>query len=219
MGDVKPVSRSVPDAGPPPSHPDVRRSRPDPNDPLALSDNAHRLQMLVALLLGAVLVSASLYVWRRPKTERDATAAAALQASAQPAASAVAMAVAKDPVVLVGDPRVIGCQDPGPGKTEPSACGAGEPLAVALKKAIVDNEACLPPSEGAGTIEFLADFQFERRRLTITAPQSSRSVKSSRAAVGCATAVKRSLLAAGALNLAHDHARMKLTVQASYAAR
>ncbi len=216
MSDPKPVSRSVPDAGPPPSHPDVRRSRPESHDPTALSDHAQRLQMLIALLVGALLVSASLYVWRRPKLEPVVIAATE---SSVPSTALAMPAAAQEPLVLVGEPRVIGCQDPGPGKTEVSACGTGAPLAVAFKKAIADNEACLPASEGAATLEFVADFQFERRRLTITAPQSTRTVKSSRAAIACATAVKRSLLAAGALSLEHEHARMKLSAQASYAAR
>lgn len=216
MSDPRPVSRSVPDTGRPPSHPDVRRSRPESHDPTALSEHAQRLQMLIALLLGAVLVSASLYVWRRPKVESVTIAATE---SSAPSAMLAMSAAAAEPLVLIGDPRVIGCQDPGPGKTEVSACGAATPLAAALKKAIADNEACLPTSEGAATLEFVADFQFTKRRLTVTAPQSSRTVKSSRAAIACATAVKRSLLAAGALNLEHEHARMKLSAQASYAAR
>lgn len=217
-GPFKPVSRSVSEAGPPPSHPDARRSRPESRDPIDVDDRVARLQMLVGLALGVVLVSGSMYFWRRPKqdAEHDKVAAAQVAALGEPA---VATVTKKEQLVLVGDPRVIGCQDPGPNKTEPGACGAAEPLAAALKKAIVDNEACLPPSEGAGQIEFVADFQFERKRLTVTAPQSSRTVKSSRASIGCATAVKRSLLAGGALGLAHDHARMKVAAQASYAAR
>lgn len=216
-GPLKPVSRSVSDAGPPPSHPDSRRSRPDTRDPIEVDDRVQRLQMLVALALGVVLVSGSLYVWRRPL--RDAELEKASAATAVLGTPAVATVVKKEALVLVGDPRVVGCQNPGPGKTELSACGTGDPLAAALKQAILDNEACLPPSEGAGNIEFVADFQFEKKRLTVTAPQSTRTVKSSRASVGCAAAIKRSLVAAGALALPHDHARMKLAAQASYAAR
>ena len=229
-GPMKPVSRSVTteverqrrlEAGPPPSHPDARRSRPEARDPIDVDDRVARLQMLAALALGVVLVSGSLYVWRRPKHDAELEKAAASQA-AQTAAlgePAVATIVKKEALVLVGDPRVVGCQDLGPGKTEGAACGTAEPLAAALKKAIVDNEACLPPSEGAGNIEFVADFQFERKRLTVTAPQSTRTVKSSRAAVGCASAIKRSLLAAGSLSLPHEHPRMKVAAQASYATR
>lgn len=217
-GPFKPVSRSVEGSGPPPSHPDARRSRPESRDPIDVDDRVARLQMLVGLALGVVLVSGSLYVWRKPKRESDHEKAAAAQVAAL-GEPAVAIVAKKEALVLVGEPHVIGCQDPGPGKTEASACGSAEPLAVALKKAIVENEACLPPNEGAGQIEFVADFQFEKKRLTVTAPQSSRTVKSSRAAIGCATAVKRSLLASGALGLAHDHARMKVSAQASYAAR
>ena len=219
-GPLKPVSRSVSDAGPPPSHPDARRSKPDARAPLDVDDRIARLQMLVALALGVLLVSGSLYVWRRPKhddgTDKAVAAQAAQSALGEPG---LAVVTKKEPIVLVGDARVLGCQDLGPGKTEAAACGAGEPLGAALKKAIADNEACLPPSEGAGSIEFVADFQFERKRLTVTAPTSTRTVKSSRASVGCAAAIKRSLLAGGALGLAHDHARMKVAAQASYAAR
>lgn len=206
--------------GPPPSHPDARRSKPDARDPLDIDDRIARLQMLVALALGVLLVGGSLYVWRRPQHDVEAEHAIAAQAS-QTALGEPALAITtkKEPVVLVGDARVIACQDPGPGKTEGAACGTGDVLGVALKKAIVDNEACLPPSEGAGSIEFVADFQFERKRLTVTAPVSTRTVKSSRASVGCAAAVKRSLLAGGALSLPHEHARMKVAAQASYAAR
>lgn len=208
--------------GPPPSHPDARRSKPDARDPLDVDDRIARLQMLVALALGVLLVGGSLYVWRRPGRDADAEAEKSIAAQAAQTTlgePAVAVVTKKEPIVLVGDARVIGCQDPGPGKVEGAACGTGDPLGQALKKAIADNEACLPPSEGAGSIEFVADFQFERKRLTVTAPISTRSVKSSRASVGCAAAIKRSLLAGGALALPHEHARMKVAAQASYAAR
>ncbi len=220
-GPLKPVSRSLADAGPPPSHPDSRRSRPDPREPLDGDDRIARLQMLVALALGALLVSGSLYVWRRPSKHDDGVdkAVAAQTALTTLSEPSTAVITKKEPLVLVGDARVLGCQNLGPGKTEAAACGTGEPLGAALKKAITDNEACLPPSEGAGSIEFVADFQFEKKRLTVSAPTSTRTVKSSRASVGCAAAIKRSLLAAGALSLPHDHARMKLAAQASYAAR
>ena len=218
---LKPVSRSVPPAkGPPPSHPDSRRSKPDARDTFDAGEGIARLQMLLALALGVVLVGGSLYVWRRPKPDAAEPAAVAALAAGAPRASAEPAAVAitkKEPIVLVGEPRVQSCQDLGPGKTD--ECGVAEPLGAALKKAIVDNEACLPPSEGAGSIEFVADFQFEKKRVTVTAPQSSRTVKSSRASVGCAAAVKRSLVAGGALALPHDHARVKVAAQASYAAR
>lgn len=215
-----PAPASGRSGGPPPSHPDARRSKPDARDPLDGDDRVARLQMLVALALGVLLVSGSLYVWRRPTHDADAEKAVAAQA-AQTALGEPALAVVtkKEPIVLVGDARVLACQDPGPNKTEGAACGTGEPLGLALKKAIADNEACLPPSEGAGSIEFVADFQFERKRLTVTAPISTRTVKSSRAAVGCAAAIKRSLLAGNALGLPHEHARMKVAAQASYAAR
>ena len=223
---MKPVSRSVSGesgplstrGGPPPSHPDSRRSRPDARDPIDVDDRIARLQMFVALALGLLLVSGSLYLWRRPKPEAEAKRTLSTQSSAlgEPAVAAIGK---KEPLVLVGDPRVISCQDPGPGKSELAACGAGAELGAALKKAILDNEACLPPSEGAGTIELVADFQFERKRLTVSAPQSTRTIKSSHAAVGCAAAIKRSLLAGGALALPHEHARMKVAAQASYAAR
>lgn len=218
-GPLKPVSRSVPSAGPPPSHPDARRSKPDARWPLEVDDRIARLQMIVALALGLLLVSGSLYVWRRPKPDDAEKAVAALAAQGTAGEPSVAVISKKEPIVLVGEARVLGCQDLGPGKTEASACGTGEPLGLALKKAIADNEACIPPSEGAGSIEFVADFQFERKRLTVTAPISTRTVKSSRASVGCAAAIKRSLLAAGALSLPHEHARMKVAAQASYAAR
>ncbi|RYZ67959.1 MAG: hypothetical protein EOP08_01635, partial [Proteobacteria bacterium] len=68
---MKPVSRSVTteverqrrlEAGPPPSHPDARRSRPEARDPIDVDDRVARLQMIAALALGVVLVSGSLYV-------------------------------------------------------------------------------------------------------------------------------------------------------------
>lgn len=194
----------------------MRRPRAVARDPELDDERVARLQLVFALLIGAFVVGGVLFFWRAP-------AAAALEPPPAPSAAKLgvpeAAPAAKEPLVLVGEPRAQACHASSDPKAEGGPCGDIAALATTLKQAVRDNEACLPLGEGAGTLEYAVDLQFDKKRITVTAPQATRTIKSSKAAVGCANAVKRSLTQAGALSLPHHWARVKVVVQASYAAR
>src|SRR5438105_2627908 len=65
-----------------------------------------RLQMIVALILGLVLVAIPLYLWRRPRAE-------SIAASSGPDAGMAAFAPlpVEETRVVLGEPRVRECQD------------------------------------------------------------------------------------------------------------
>src|SRR5437763_10282320 len=105
----------MPDGAPhshPPSEPRVEKRTA--KDFGAGYDRPARLQMLVALVLGLVLVAIPLYLWRRPRAESPIV-------SAQPDAEAAPLAASLDAdagddaggPVAIGEFKVLECHDPG----------------------------------------------------------------------------------------------------------
>ena len=183
---------------------------------------AARVQLIAVLLLLLVLVVVPLYLWRRPRAvseEADAAVANATASAAQPAPAVVtgpdAGPRSKDGVTL-GDTKVVGCHDPGPKRTPPSACDRLSGFEAAFAKAILDNAACLPPNTAAGAITYVADVSYGRRHnpVRITTAHEATSVPT-KAAATCATDVKKSL-ANVALDATHAHARYEIEISASY---
>lgn len=205
-----------------PSHP--------PSDPqparasrlaLAGDDRPGRLQLGAALLAGLVMVGSGLYMWRRPHTEAqgDEASAAASAAAALGDAGLIVGAPGVDagtssPVVL-SEPRVLACQDPGPNKTAPDACDRLLPVEKALADAIHQAAACVSGDSG-GTIEYIADVSFRRHKVNLTLPRAGRSVHDRKAVRACSSAVRGSLQGLGLDGIDHQHARYKIAVTATY---
>src|SRR5262244_1020880 len=81
-----------------------------------------RLQIIIALVAGLILVAVPLYLWRRPRPESIPSADAAM-ADAGPSANAGAPVVDAGPPTLKLSPFTsIRCENPGPGKTPPERC-------------------------------------------------------------------------------------------------
>ena len=148
MADSSPDSRTP---GPPPSRrpssssgdtspPGLTRASSPPSEPRSASrgsfsqldigaaDRPARLQMIVALILGLVLVAIPLYLWRRPRADAvavtGATDAGLVAASAAPPLSAAPVGEEK---VNTADLKILLCQDPGSKKTSPEQC---DPIAI-----------------------------------------------------------------------------------------
>ncbi len=86
-----------------------------------------RLQIIIALVAGLILVAVPLYLWRRPRPESIPSAdAAALVDAGAPETGAPSLIVAFDagPAggITVNPPTTIRCENPGPGKTPPERC-------------------------------------------------------------------------------------------------
>jgi hypothetical protein len=217
-----------------PSHPP---SEPQPalvretTDKATGSDRTARLQLFGAMLLGLLLVAAGLYLWRRPRTgAADASPAeassvvevASVQVSAPDSGIAAAVAQVSTTASLNGlslsDARVVSCHDKGTKKTAPSECDHVGPVEQALAKAIEQSASCVPASAGGGTIEYIADVSFARKRnpVSIALPKDGRSLKSPKALTACKSAVSRSIRELGLDGVAHDHQRYKIAITATY---
>src|SRR6478672_9671382 len=80
-----------------------------------------RLQIIIALVAGLILVAVPLYLWRRPRPEPIPTADAAVSASGSVApASTIVAFDAGTPAGPTRSPfTTIKCENPGPGRTSP----------------------------------------------------------------------------------------------------
>jgi hypothetical protein len=207
-----------------PSHP--------PSDPLPArasgalfpqDERPARTQLVAALVFGLLLVASGLYLWRRPRSNADDAS------NDTPAASAVPI-LAGDAGVIVGaagdagahapvalsEPRVLGCHDRGSQKTPPDACDRIAPVEKAIETAITGAAACVPPEQGGGTIEYVADVSFLRHRVNLKLPRAGRSVHDHKALHACSTAVRSALQGLALDGMDHMHARYEIAVTATY---
>jgi hypothetical protein len=183
------------------------------------ADRPARLQMIVALVLGLVLVAIPLYLWRRPRAE-SISATGSADSGVDPNAAA-GEGTTSPPVdegkPTLGEAKSILCQDPGPKKTAPEQCDHLADVEKAFAKAIEDTSGCVPKDSGGGTIQFVADVSFKRRALSVSTPKDGRTMKSSKVVSACQSAVKSKLQAAISLDaVQHAHARYKIAITAGY---
>jgi hypothetical protein len=188
-------------------------------------DRPARLQMVVALVLGLVLVAIPLYLWRRPRVE-SAIVATDADTPAPYAAGAVLDAGANEPdagggpLVLDG-PRVLECHDPGSSRTTPDQCDHLVDFEKTFAKAIQDAASCAPPSAGPGAIPWLADVSFARKKqpVRLLVGKDGHTLKGPKTNAACASAVKKNLGAVSLDGMKHEHARYKIQIVASYPGR
>lgn len=181
-------------------------------------DSPARLQMIVALILGLVLVAIPLYLWRRPRAESIAVSRTSgpdggslSNAGTTPPASSDG-----DAKITVSEPRILQCQDAGPKKTAPEQCDHLPDLEKAFAKAIEESSSCLPKDAGGGTVQYIADVSFKKKSIGVTAPKDGRTLKNAKAAGACATAVKGRLSVVALDSMTHQHARYKVSITATY---
>jgi hypothetical protein len=179
-----------------------RASVPPPSRPA-------RVQLIVALLLGVVLVAVPLYLWRRPRTE-------SIAASAGDAGAYYLPLPVEDTKVVLGEPKVKECQDLGPKKTHPEQCDHVVELEKAIAKAIEENAACVPKEAGGGTVVYVVDVSFKKKQIIVVTPKEGRTLKSQKAVETCRAAVKGTLQTAQLDAMVHQHARYKITINAIY---
>ena len=219
---------SPPSVVAPPSQASPSRTSVPPSEPRSTSrasfsqidlsaDRPARLQMVVALLLGLVLVAIPLYLWRRPRAESiAATGAAATGTDPNAAASPTVTTPSEDAKVTLGEPKSVLCQDPGPKKTAPEQCDHVVEVEKAFAKAIEESGGCVPKDAGGGTIQYVADVSFKKRQLSVAVPKEGRTFKNAKVLAACHAAVKSKLQALSLDPIAHSHARYKIAITASY---
>jgi hypothetical protein len=213
--------------------PDHRNHSHPPSDPhpaltrgsgaaFALDERPMRVQLAGALVLGIVLVASGLYLWRRPHAPPDPAAgdpssAEATAALADEAGIVSGLAEAGAPArVRLSDPHVVACMDRGSGKTPADQCDRLPSIEQALSKAIEQTAACMPATAQAGTIEYVADVSFTRKKLRIVLPRAGRSVTDRKVVTSCAAAVRSAVQGVSLEGATHTHARYKISLTATY---
>ncbi len=209
------------DTSHPPSdpHPSFSRSRPPA---VPAEERPLRVQLVVALVLGLVLVATGL-LWRRPHAPAEgvATEGAATLDDAGPddAGARLAVADAAPPPVALSDARVLGCHDRGPRVTAPEDCDHLASVEQALSHAITQAVGCYPATNDSATIEYLADVSFSRHRLHLTLPRAGRSTRDRKVVSACAAAVREAIHGLPLEGIDHRHARYEISITATYKGR
>lgn len=197
----------------PPSEP--RPSRGSLASLDAMVDRPARLQVIVASMLALVLVVIPLYLWRRPRAESIPVSRAGAPANAFDGLDPAPAGVEEEPKVTMTEPRVLACMDPGPRKTPADRCDHLADVEGAFVKAIEDSISCLP-KDASGSIQYVADVSFKRKLVGVYAPKDGRTIKSAKMAGACASAVRARMKAFSLEGVAHQHARYKIAVTATY---
>jgi hypothetical protein len=179
-------------------------------------DRATRVQMGVMLALGLALVAIPLYFWRRPaKTDvkpTDPTAATASLPVLLPSSSGTAPA---SPAVQVGEARILSCRD---ARKAADECDRIPAFEQALTKAVQESASCLPESAGGAAVQYVAEVNFARKKVTVSAPKDGRSIKSAKLLKPCVAQIRRSMQLVGFEGVAHAHLRYRVAVVATYGA-
>ena len=208
----------------PPSQPRPSRTSTSlPSSTTALPTEARpaRAQLVVALLLGCLLVAIPLYLRRRPHVPDDPAAASIVPLAGEVAApgSASAAPVGSTATsVVVSAPTILECHDKGNKKTPPEGCDRLPVFEKALVDAVNGAASCVPAGMGTGTIEYVLDVNFTKKKIQLFVPKDGRTLRNVRAASACQASVKRGLPASldGALDGTHAHSRYKIAVTATY---
>ncbi len=203
----------------PPSDPRPTRARSS-GDGFPTADPPPRAQLIGAAVLGVVLIGSGLYLWRRPHNAADLSAAAAPSASALMVEDARAPEAMLDAggasSVTLSEARILACHDKGPRKTPAEQCDHVAAVEVALERAISQTASCTSSSMTGGTIEYVADVSFLRRKVKISLPRSGRSLRDRKAIGACAIAVREAMDAVALDGADHEHSRYKISVTATY---
>ena len=179
-----------------------------------------RLQIIIALVAGLILVAVPLYLWRRPRPESIPSADAAMVDAGALDAGAASLIVAFDagPAggITVNPPTTIRCENPGPGKTPPERCDHVTFFEDSLARTLRDNVACAPASKTSFTVSFVMETDFRQKKLNLFAGKSS-SLKRAKAQqlLRC---IRKAMPTPDWATIPHQYARYKVNVLATYPA-
>ncbi len=178
-----------------------------------------RVQMIIGLVVGLVLVAVPLYLWRRPEMasaesveEVGTDAGATVIDGAEPYVPLVDAAV--EPKVKLAPFEILKCQDPGSQKTPPSRCDHIEFFEDGLARAIQENASCAPETKTGATVSFVLDFSFRRKTWKVYRGQSSTIPEArTKELFRC---VKKSIPTPDWDSIPHQHSRYVINVKATY---
>jgi hypothetical protein len=184
-------------------------------------DGPARLQMLAVVLLGLILVAVPLYLWRRPRSVASPVSgdASAPDGGFVDAGDTMVEIDAGVPSgVRLSDARVLECHDTGSKKTPSEQCDAIPQFTKSFGDAILAAKDCMPSSAGPGSVTYMADVSFTRKRspVNVTLPKDGRSYRALKTVAGCASAVKAAVSALSLEGMTHAHTRYKVAIIATY---
>jgi hypothetical protein len=203
----------------PPSHPSYRHLG------TASVDRSVRVQMIIALVAGLIMVAVPLYLWRRPKaeaaTEREARKpVASAESSARvptaldnPTPSASSTGGAKMPGLLLSEPKTVKCSS-GKTKVSPEQCDRQTLFEEALLKAIQENTSCAPEKGGSGSVNFVLDVDHKAKKLRVWAGKTGSMKRAQRKKV--VSCVNKALPTPDWAAIAHQHQKYQIAVLATY---
>lgn len=179
-----------------------------------------RLQIVIALVAGLILVAVPLYLWRRPRPESipSADAAVAADAGVSDASASAALAAPAfpppPPNVQLSAFTTLKCENPGPGKTPPERCDHVPFFEDGLARAIRDNAACAPKSGAPVKVSYVMEMDFRRKRTNLFIGKSSTIKKEKgKELLRCVT---RGMPTPDWSTIVHQYARYKVNVTATY---
>lgn len=179
-----------------------------------------RVQVIIGLVAGLILVAVPLYLWRRPQpgtipsadaAVADTKAGATLDAGFMPPVAIVDAGVSN---IKLSPFTTVKCQNPGPGRTPPERCDHVTFFEDALSRAIRENAACSPSSKMPAELSFVMELDFRRKRMNLFAGKSSTMKREkSKELLRC---VKKAMPTPDWGTVPHQYVKYKLNVVATY---
>ena len=178
-----------------------------------------KVQIIIALVAGLVLVAVPLYLWRRPRPESIPVAdAAVLDAGAYETKSPIVAfdAGGAASTLSLSPFTSLKCENPGPGRTPPERCDHVTAIEDSLAHAIRDATCPTPASKNPFSISYVLESDFRRKKLTLFAGKST-TVKREKAKelLRC---VKSRMAPPDWSAISHQYTRYKVNVVATYPA-
>lgn len=204
----------------PSRYPSMPPSRPSPYRQLG-SGGQHpvRVQMIVALVAGLVLVAVPLYLWRRPEpggaTEEVVEVVdGGAPVDGAPAYGMVTDAGALNPRVKLSPFKTIRCTDPGPGKTPPERCDRITFFEDALSRAVRENVQCAPSTKEGASVSIVMEMDFRKKTQKIYRGKSS-TLKSTQTKE-LFQCLQRAMPTPEWASIPHQHAEYVVNLTATY---
>ncbi|MCS6898810.1 MAG: hypothetical protein RMJ98_03725 [Myxococcales bacterium] len=209
---------ALPPSSLPPSHPTYRHLG------TAGVDRSVRVQMIIALVAGLVMVAVPLYLWRRPRAEaaperevRKPTlpmvSVASPTALDAPPSHATLSTETKIPGLLLAEPKIIKC-GAGQGKIFPEQCDRQNHFEELLMKTLRDSPQCAPEKGASGTINYVLDIDHKTKKLKLWAGKSSTMKRTARKKV--VHCINQALPPADWAQVIHQHPKYQISILATY---
>jgi hypothetical protein len=191
-------------------------SQPSPYRYLGSGGNGERpvrLQIIIALVAGLILVAVPLYLWRRPRPESIPSADAAVASASAPIDAGLLPSDASAGIT-VSPVKTLKCENPGPGKTPPERCDHVTFFEDGLARAIRENGACAPSSKTGYSVSFVLETDFRRKKLNLYVGKSTTIKRDkTKELVRC---VRRAMPTPDWGTIPHQYVKYKVNVIATY---